>query len=350
MLLTAVPIADHAAALSVVGAAGAVCAFGGVACLRGWIPRGRSWAAMLLSAVGVIVVADLVTGDATATGLVFFLVPPLVAAAQLPSRAAWFTAGVSLVGLAVVVTMLLPLDRALVDGVNVAAFVVLVTWLVSRGQDRTDSLVAELQRQAAIDPLTGLVTRRVLDEALRSALEGTAAACGNALVIVDIDKFKSVNDTWGHPVGDAAITHVGRVLARACGPDAVVSRLGGDELAALLPGRSPAEAAAVAEHVVVDVRAAPLVLGDGREVPLTVSVGAAHSPVNAADLEGLYRAADEALYRAKRAGRDRAVLNDGDNSDDDGSADDGPVAPAAALPAQRAFRDAGSSLTGRRNR
>lgn len=312
LVLTAVPLADHASALVVVGVAGLACAAGGAACLRGWVPGPRWWAVVLFSAVGLIVLADLVTADATATGLVFFLVPPLVAAAQLPSRAAWTTTAASLVGLAVVVVALLPPERALVDGVNVAAFVVLVTWLVSRGQDRSDALVAELQRQAAVDSLTGLVTRRVLDDAVRSALEGTAAARGNALVVVDLDRFKTVNDTWGHPVGDAALTHVGRLLERACGEDAVVCRQGGDELAALLPGVDASAAAQVAEDVVALVRATPLELPDGRRVALTVSVGAAHCPQHAAEVEGLYRAADDALYEAKRAGRDQARTSTAD--------------------------------------
>ncbi|MBC3761811.1 diguanylate cyclase [Quadrisphaera oryzae] len=316
MLLTAVPVADHVAGLVVVGAAGLGCGAGALACLRGWTPGGRWWAAVLLSSVVFIVVADLVTRDATATGLVFLLVPPLLAAAQLPVRGAWTTAAASVTGLAVVVVSLLPPERALVDGVNVAAFVVLVTWLVSRGQVRTEALVSELEQQAAVDPLTGLVTRRVLDDAVRSALGGSAAARGNALVIIDLDRFKTVNDTWGHPVGDAAITHVGHLLRQACGPGAVVCRLGGDELAALLPGCSAATAAQVARELVVLVRSTPLVLPDGREIGLTVSAGAAHFPQHASEVEGLYRAADAALYRAKRAGRDRAALW----SDDDGDA------------------------------
>ncbi len=90
--------------------------------------------------------------------------------------------------------------------------------------------------------------------------------------------------------------------------DAVVGRLGGDELAVLLPGCSAATAAERAEQLVTAVRATPLQLADGTLLTLSVSVGVAHAPRHATELRALYAAADGALYEAKRAGRDRAVL------------------------------------------
>ncbi|MBF5081079.1 GGDEF domain-containing protein [Quadrisphaera sp. INWT6] len=112
----------------------------------------------------------------------------------------------------------------------------------------------------------------------------------------------------GHPVGDAALSHVGRLLVGAAGAEAVVSRLGGDELAVLLPGATPLTGLLCSERAVEAVRSTPLELPDGGTLSLTVSIGVAHSPVDAPDVESLYRAADAALYEAKRGGRDQVAV------------------------------------------
>ncbi|MFC7574340.1 GGDEF domain-containing protein [Klenkia terrae] len=131
------------------------------------------------------------------------------------------------------------------------------------------------------------------------------SATGTALVLVDLDHFTSVNDVHGHPVGDAVLQHVGAVLTAAVrSTDAVVSRLGGDELAVLLPGCPVEVAAGRAADLVDAVRSTPLLLADGTPLRLTVSVGVAHAPDHAADVRALYAVADAALYSAKRAGRD----------------------------------------------
>ena len=99
-----------------------------------------------------------------------------------------------------------------------------------------DRLVDALQEQARVDALTGLVNRRSFDEALESALTRPAGA-GTALVLIDVDAFKTINDSHGHPVGDAVLVHLAGVLREQIRTDdAVLSRLGGDELAVLLPG------------------------------------------------------------------------------------------------------------------
>ena len=128
-------------------------------------------------------------------------------------------------------------------------------------------------------------------------------------MLVDVDTFKSINDRHGHPVGDDALVHLAGVLRRHVrSQDAVLGRLGGDELAVLLPGCSPATAAERAEQLVTAVRATPLQLADGTLLGLSVSGGIVHAPQHATDLRTLHAAADGALYEAKRAGRDRAVL------------------------------------------
>jgi diguanylate cyclase (GGDEF)-like protein len=159
----------------------------------------------------------------------------------------------------------------------------------------------------AIDPLTGLATRRVLDDALQTALTGDVHDGGTALAMLDIDRFKSVNDRYGHPIGDAVLVHIAAILAENTRPDTIICRIGGDEIAFLLPGCSEVSAVQRAERLVELIRDSPLRLASGEVLRLSVSVGVAHAPHphDAETKRELYAAADAALYNAKRAGRDR---------------------------------------------
>jgi diguanylate cyclase (GGDEF)-like protein len=208
-----------------------------------------------------------------------------------------------------VLALVEPPAEALVDAVFIGSVLAATAGLIILFSNRVERLMGALHQQAAVDALTGLVTRRVLDEALTSALSASATSEGTALVLVDVDSFKSINDSHGHPVGDDALVHLAGLLRQHVrSGDAVLGRLGGDELAVLLPGCSPATAAERAEQLVTAVRATPLDLTDGTLLALSVSVGVAHAPQHATDLRTLYAAADGALYEAKRAGRGRAVL------------------------------------------
>jgi len=299
---------DHpsAAVLAVPVLMSLVCAVAAGATLGGWHPGRWAWAGCLLASTVLITLADLATEDAAATGLVVFLVPSVLAAALLERRGAWVTSTWAAAGALIVCGRLLPFQQALTTWVTLAGVLALLTALLTRAAHHNHHLTAELRRQAAVDSLTGLVTRRVLDGALSAALHGAAAARGNGLLIIDLDHFKAVNDTYGHLVGDEALKHCGAVLAVSVGPAAVVSRLGGDELAALVPGATYDHVAALATAVVEGIRATPLHVTGQEPITLTVSVGAAHSPTNATSSEDLYRAADRALYVAKGAGRDQA--------------------------------------------
>jgi diguanylate cyclase (GGDEF)-like protein len=200
-------------------------------------------------------------------------------------------------------------QAALADGVFFGAMLAVIGGLLTRAMSAQDRLVSALQRQADVDSLTGLVTRRVLDEALDVELSGGCPGEGTALVLVDVDSFKQVNDVYGHPVGDDALVHVAGLLRRQVrAGDAVVSRLGGDELAVLLPGCSLGTAARRAAAILETVRATPLPLPGGGLLALSVSVGVAHAPRHATRMRDLYAAADAALYRAKRAGRGRVEV------------------------------------------
>jgi diguanylate cyclase (GGDEF)-like protein len=204
-----------------------------------------------------------------------------------------------------VVLTLQPIDAALTDLVYVGCTLITLSFLVVRAVDRQDELVEQLQQQAAVDPLTGLVTRRVLDEAAEVALSAGESDDGTALLLLDIDYFKSVNDTHGHPAGDLALQHVAAVLAKNTRPDAVICRIGGDEIALLLPG-CPADIAVTrAEQLRAAVGASPLALPGGAVLGLSVSLGIGFVDAGDRRLRDLYASADLSLYDAKRSGRNR---------------------------------------------
>jgi diguanylate cyclase (GGDEF)-like protein len=265
------------------------------------------WVCPPLLGVVAIVGLDLSTRDASAAGQVFLCLPVLYAAAQLR----WFGALIATVGAvagdALVVFSLEPAARAFPDCAYVSATCVTMALVLVRARNRQEALVAQLRRAAAIDPLTGLVTRRVLDEATLAAL-GAAEAEGTALVLIDVDHFKAINDTYGHPVGDKVLVHLADVLSTRTRSDTVICRMGGDEIAVLLPGCSEGVAVRRAQDLLESVHSHPFQLSDGTLLAISVSVGVAHVTGRVDANSQLYTVADSALYEAKRGGRGRVSI------------------------------------------
>lgn len=190
---------------------------------------------------------------------------------------------------------------------------------VARDVTERKVLEQELERLSQRDPLTGLFNRRRFEEALRHQLAYTRRyGKGGALLMIDLDRFKQINDQLGHAVGDEALRHVAAVLsdnlrgsdtlARDAEPSRVVARLGGDEFVALLPEADGAGAAAAAERLAEALSAAPLIV-DGREIELRVSIGVATFDEHGLPgEEELLAAADRAMYVAKAGGGGGANL------------------------------------------
>lgn len=164
---------------------------------------------------------------------------------------------------------------------------------------------AMLSHRALHDALTGLPNRVLLLDRLEQALARLRRhESGLAVLYLDLDRFKTVNDNLGHGVGDGVLQHVAQRLLDTVRPSDSVARLGGDEFAAILPDlRSPDEAVQIAERLLVAV-AKPIGLGDG-ELVTTVSIGVASADDGSTSAGELLRRADFAMYTAKDRGRAR---------------------------------------------
>ena len=270
----------------------------------------RIGAVAVIAVVGVLLVCtlNLLTHDASAAAQAFLAFPVLCAASHLRRAAVVLVTATAVLGDGVTLFLVLPFEEALTDFVFFGAVLVVMAVMLVRAERTQEQLVTALQRQATVDELTGLVNRRVFDGALESALTSPVAG-GTGLVLIDVDAFKSINDSYGHPVGDDVLVHLAGVLRGSVrADDAVLSRLGGDELAVLLPSCTAEVATRRAEELLDAVRSAPLTLPDGTLLSLSISVGVAHLPRSSGDLRALYSAADAALYEAKRGGRGRVAV------------------------------------------
>ena len=172
-----------------------------------------------------------------------------------------------------------------------------------------NQLRAELAALVLTDPLTGCLNRRGFDQELARAVARAAREAEDlALLAVDVDQFKRINDTFGHLAGDTVLRELAEVVARSARTGDVVGRVGGDELIVLLPGTDLESAGVVAERVADVIRGHHFITTRGRE-RVTVSIGIAAEQVRDPYIAHALRArADEALYVAKRLGRDRVVL------------------------------------------
>ena len=169
----------------------------------------------------------------------------------------------------------------------------------------------ELRRQAARDALTGLFNRRHFDEYLaRRLAEVVRTGRRFALLMIDIDHFKAINDRYGHDVGDEVLRQVGRTLQGIVRADEAVFRLGGEEFVMLINDDSGRDMLGCAERVRREIEQAEIRCNDLLLPTVTVSVGAARHPATGIEAAQLVQRADQALYAAKRGGRNQVCFID----------------------------------------
>lgn len=171
----------------------------------------------------------------------------------------------------------------------------------------------QLRQLATHDALTGLKNRREFERLLGDEwLRSQRFQRPFTLVVCDIDFFKKVNDTYGHPAGDAVLKHVAGLLKGQLRTVDHLARIGGEEFAIIMLETGRADAVMTIERLLVLLRESPCTLPDGsQQISVTLSAGLASVPDDANTQQGLFDAADKALYTAKRTGRNRLVTAPG---------------------------------------
>lgn len=184
--------------------------------------------------------------------------------------------------------------------------VVVLSRFIDREKERI-RVARMLKRAASVDPLTNLANRRQFDQQAESVF-GSAELRGRpaAMVMIDIDHFKRINDSWGHQAGDAVLSAIADIVKGCLRSSDVVARFGGEEIAILMPNTTLATAEAIAERV-----RQRIARNDFSQIApalhVTLSAGVADTDIGRSDVTSLIKVADDALYRAKSAGRNRVV-------------------------------------------
>lgn len=176
---------------------------------------------------------------------------------------------------------------------------------------RLAGLVADQRRLAITDVLTGLRTRRFFGTRLPHEIaRARRAGTSLAVLIVDVDHFKSINDRYGHPAGDRVLVEVARRLRESVRHADFIARYGGEEFALVIPDASPQELASIGERLRTKVADTPILVPPDLRINVTVSVGTAGYPRHGNTPAELITTADRALYAAKSQGRDRVVVGE----------------------------------------
>jgi diguanylate cyclase (GGDEF)-like protein len=248
--------------------------------------------------------AVVVTGGAESPVLMWFALPAVTLGARFSPRGMVLGTAYILVLLGIG-TYGLDAASAAAHHQEVIATVALVLSTVILSGALVESDRAH-RRRATLDPLTGLYNRNALEQRL-SELDGqpcdVSEGLSYALLLCDLDHFKSVNDRLGHAAGDAVLQEVAYTMRAALRAGDSIYRIGGEEILVVLPGADEAAATEIAERLRVTVRARRPV-----GVPVTISIGLAISRPDAVDTEDLVARADAALYAAKAGGRNAVVI------------------------------------------
>ncbi|WP_141500324.1 sensor domain-containing diguanylate cyclase [Paenibacillus luteus] len=177
----------------------------------------------------------------------------------------------------------------------------LLTKTLMLAMDGIKAQTDQLTQAAMTDPLTGLSNRRTMEEIMNRWTEEQKPY---ALLILDIDRFKLINDTFGHQEGDRVLQHLADIVKQSVNPGDICSRYGGEEFVVLLPNAAVKDAFAMAERIRTTMEESDNHLGQ----KVTISLGLAHFPTQSETAKALFLLADQALYKAKHEGRNQTVI------------------------------------------
>ncbi len=181
-----------------------------------------------------------------------------------------------------------------------------------RRKNYSDSLRSTVHtglRMAVVDPLTGLYNRRYADQHIKRTAEQSRSSGENfAVMMMDLDHFKNINDTYGHDAGDIVLKEVARRLQENLRGVDLIARLGGEEFLVVMPDTDLVQAKAAAERLREAIEKIPFIVDNGTDLGVTVSIGVTFGHPDEARPEKLISEADEALYGAKSSGRNRVIF------------------------------------------
>ena len=172
-----------------------------------------------------------------------------------------------------------------------------------------NQLLQRMQYMASHDQLSGLLNRWAFYEQVKQQSPSGLSGRPTALLMLDIDHFKRINDTYGHAAGDLVLKAFARLASNCLRDEDALARMGGEEFALLLPGCSQSQALLIAERIRTEYANTPISLEDGQHVQSTVSIGAVIASQPHVNIDELLLVADRALYQAKQSGRNRVVIS-----------------------------------------
>jgi diguanylate cyclase (GGDEF)-like protein len=253
----------------------------------------------------IIAVSVGLTGESGIFTLAWLAIPIVTLSARFSTRGV--VAGVSFALVLLAAVVALAHGSAFLQNPSLLiapAGMIVALAMLSTALMRSD---LEHRTEAVVDPLTGMLNRKALaTRALELSQQSAVTGQPVAVIVGDVDCFKSVNDTYGHARGDAALTEVAYVMRKALRAFDLAYRLGGEEFVIVMPGAGAVEAAELAEALRRSVSAEPLAGG----VELTMSFGVSGSDSGQTfDYDAVFAEADAALYEAKSSGRDRVRMH-----------------------------------------
>lgn len=242
------------------------------------------------------------TENAAMGQLVLFLIPVLFAAQQLSPRPAVATALLAIAALTWLTFRFNPGMVAVNDTALVGTAITMLTFLILRTRAHRRTMLTQLSELSERDPLTGALTRERIDALLEERSRATGAL-ETSLMLIDVNAFKTINDDFGHPVGDAVLIDVVRRLQGLIGPDDAVGRFGGDEFVVVLTDTSATDARERGTRLQAALSGMFDLCGptvQHHQVRYSLSVGLSHRGRHNAFAESMYAGADQQLYQAKR--------------------------------------------------